>query len=168
MIAPPDEPFELLRRAVGDEFFPILMIYVGAAITLTYIMMLRKWSMGRRILSRLFKVKFDEVNRSATIEEQIAQALTAVSATTKLLHKLDHEIKERVAIASNLKSEVEKYSKIKSLSEEQLRAVTLTLDGQFERHNKKAFWSNFFINFLFMVVGGVVVLFGPILAHAIL
>ncbi|MDE2134101.1 MAG: hypothetical protein KGM97_07510 [Alphaproteobacteria bacterium] len=133
--------------------------YLGISVSYWYFILVRRSPAFRRLLG----LPPREKKGISSLEDRISEALRAVGQATTLLKQLEQEIQDRTSTANKLKAEVEKYKEIKSLTKEQLDAVTAALEGQFSRHGRRAFITNVALTLGSLIAGGLIAHFTPLL-----
>lgn len=101
-------------------------------------------------------LKRKKVREENDITSRIKDVSTVLEKSVQELGELQTELEERVKMVEKLKEEAEQAETIISLTEEQVKAVRITLNSELQKEGRKSFWQGVTVNFIFFVLGAIV------------
>lgn len=101
-------------------------------------------------------LKRKKVREENDITSRIKDVSTVFEKSVQELGELQTELEERVKMVEKLKEEAEQAETIISLTEEQVKAVRITLNSELQKEGRKSFWQGVTVNFIFFVLGAIV------------
>ena len=106
------------------------------------------------VISTILKRK--NINKEDDITSRIKDVSTVLENSVQELGELQTELEERVKMVEKLKEAAEQAETIISLTEEQVKAVRITLNNELQKEGRKSFWQGVIVNFVFFVLGTIV------------
>lgn len=101
-------------------------------------------------------LKRKNVRKEDDISSRIKDVSTVLEKSVQELSELQTELEERVKMVEKLKEEAEQAETIISLTEEQVKAVRITLNSELQKEGRKSFWQGVTVNFIFFVLGAII------------
>jgi peptidoglycan hydrolase CwlO-like protein len=93
-----------------------------------------------------------------TLEHRVEQLSKALSNATALISDIEKEITSRHALATKLESDLETYNHLVELKRSEVEAVAQLLRGELRSQERRGFWQEVLVNFVFFVLGVVTTL----------
>jgi hypothetical protein len=87
------------------------------------------------------------------IEDRVQKLTTSLRQATGLISQIESEITKRSELADRLKADVDRYKKLRSLSQPEVEAVAQTLRFELQKEGTKSFWKGVLVNFIFFLLG---------------
>jgi hypothetical protein len=91
--------------------------------------------------------------RAQSLKEKITNLTMALQDSATLISQIEIEINERRSLVEKLEGDAKRYNEIAKLKQSEVEAVAQVLRGDIQRENRKSFWQQLTINFLFFLLG---------------
>lgn len=105
------------------------------------------------MLGALIKTRVLGRHKASLSEQQITHLTSSLRDATRLIERIEGDIKERHIFASKLQQEVETYSNLAKLKQPEIEAVANLVRGELHKERRRSFWENAALGFFFFLLG---------------
>ena len=125
---------------------PLIAAIIGALVSIAAAALTDSYERERRSARR-------GVIAQESTEQRIARLTTALSESSHVIQEIEAEMKNRTELVEKLKRDAETYERLRNINREEAEAVAQALGGELRKEGRRSLLTNFFMNFVFFVLG---------------
>jgi hypothetical protein len=131
---------------VNTVLAPLIAAIIGALVSIAAAALTVLYERERRSARR-------GVIAEESTEQRIARLTTALSESSHVIQEIEAEMKNRTELVEKLKRDAETYERLRNINREEAEAVAQALGGELRKEGRRSLLTNFFMNFVFFVLG---------------